>query len=116
MLMVILKLGCFFSKIRVSPTKKQTIPHLELLGALILAHLVKSVSLSLPTLNGTYLWTDYMTVLHWISNRKAWKQYVQHRVRELTDVMDRNFCQGVLNPAGYPLRGSGAKDLIKVTV
>ena len=43
------------SKTRVSPTKKQTIPYLELLGALILARLVKSVSSSLPTLNGTYL-------------------------------------------------------------
>ena len=103
------------SKTRVSPTKKQTIPRLELLGALILARLVKSVSSSLPTLNGTYLWTDSMTVLHWISNRKAWKQYVQHRVseiRELTDVMAWNFCPGVLNPADYPSRGLGAKDLI----
>ena len=56
-----------------------------------------------------YLWTDSMTVLHWISNRKAWKQYVQqHRVseiRELTDVMAWNFCLGVLNPADYPSKG-----------
>ena len=43
------------SKTRVSPTKRQSIPRLELLGALILTRLVRSLSASLPTLNGTSL-------------------------------------------------------------
>ena len=107
------------SKTRVAPTKRQTIPRLELLGALILARLVQSVSASLPVLNGTYLWTDSMTVLHWICNKKVWKQYVQHRVneiRELTDSSYWKYCPGMLNPADLPSRGLGAIDLINKTL
>ena len=107
------------SKTRVAPTKRQTIPRLELLGALILARLVQSVSASLPVLNGTYLWTDSMAVLHWICNKKVWKQYVQHRVneiRELTDSSYWNYCPGMLNPADLPSRGLGAIDLINKTL
>ena len=83
------------SKTRVAPTKKQTIPRLELLGALILARLVHCVVPCLPRLNSVYLWVDSMVVLHWIRNRRAWKQYVQNRVEEirrLTNGEDWKFC------------------------
>ena len=46
------------SKTRVAPTKKQTIPHLELLGVLILARLVHSVVPCLPRLYSVHLWVD----------------------------------------------------------
>ena len=109
------------SKARVSPTKRQTIPRLELLGAVILSRLIQSVSASLPTLNGTYmyLWTDSMTVLHWIRNKKVWKPYVQHRVneiREFTDVDCWNYCPGKLNPSDMPSRGLGVKELVNTTL
>ena len=104
------------SKTRVAPTKRQTIPQLELLRALILARLVQSVSASLPVLNGTYLWTDSMTVLHWICNKKVWKQYVQHRVNEIRELTDWNYCPGMLNPADLPSRGLGTIDLINKTL
>ena len=104
------------SKTRVSPTKRQTIPRLELLGAVILARLVQSVTSSLPLLNGTYLWTDSMTVLHWICNRKVWKQYVLHRVEEirrLTNPCNWNHCPGTQNPADLPSRGLSAGELLR---
>ena len=107
------------SKTRVSPTRKQTIPRLELLGALILAKLVHSVTSSLPVLNDIYLWTDSMTVLHWICNRKGWKQYVQHRVEEigkLTNPSNWNHCPGIQNPVDLPFHGLTADELLKNTL
>jgi len=107
------KLIC--AKTRVSPTKPQTIPRLELLGAVILARLVHTVLPLLPPLSGTALWTDSMTVLHWVRNRKNWKQYVQHRVneiRELTDSNSWNHCPGTQNPADLPSRGLTATELL----
>ena len=103
------------SKTRVAPTKKQTIPRLELLGALILARFVHSVVPSLPQLNSVHLWVDSMVVLHCIRNRRAWKQYVQNRVEEikgLTNGEDWNFCPGELNPADLPSRGVSAKEIV----
>ena len=73
-------------------------------GALILARLVQPVSESLPMLNGTSLWTDSMTILHWISNKKVWRQYVQHQlneIRESTDASDWRYFPEVLNPADF---------------
>ena len=57
-----------YAKTRVSPTKPQTIPRLELLEAVILARLVHTIVPLLPPLSGTTLWTDSMTVLHWVRN------------------------------------------------
>ena len=71
------------SKARVSPTKKQTMPRLELLGALILSRLVNTVSPLIPQIKNIYCWTDSMTVLHWIKNNQCYRQYVQYRVDEI---------------------------------
>lgn len=111
------KLNC--SKTRVSPTKRQSILRLELLGAVILARLAYTVIPSLPPLAGTKFWTDSMTVLHWIRNRKNWKQYVQHRVdeiRQLTDADNWNHCPGSQNPAELPSRGLSASELLTYTL
>ena len=59
------------SKTRVAPTKRQTIPRLELLGAVILARLMNAVHVALraylPDLRLFY-WTDSYTTLCWIHN------------------------------------------------
>lgn len=101
------------SKSRVAPMKRQTIPRLELLGALILARLVnklKSIGTEFPTV----LWTDSMTTLCWIKNERVWKQYVGHRVdeiRRLTSKDSWRHCPGEVNPADLPSRGLTAKEL-----
>jgi len=71
------------SKTRVVLTKKQTIPCSELLGALILARLVHSVLPCLPKMSNVHLWVDSMVILHWMHNKRAWKQYVQNHVEEI---------------------------------
>ena len=103
------------SKTRVAPLKRQTIPRLELLGALILARLINSLDLTEGNVK-TFYWTDSTTALCWIRNEKPWKQYVQHRVdkiRRLTSKNDWRHCPGKQNPADLPSRGTSAKDLTK---
>ena len=71
------------AKTRVAPIKQQTIPRLELLGALILARLLRSVIVQLKEVSQVYCWTDSMTVLQWIRNKHVYRQYVQNRIDEI---------------------------------
>ena len=107
------------SKARVAPIKRQSIPRLELLGATILARLMKTIEKSLVSLRippEVYYWTDSLTTLCWIRNNKVWKPYVQHRVEEIREHSDPThwrFVQGKLNPADLPSRGCNAEELSK---
>lgn len=58
------------SKTRVVPLKRQTIPRLELLGALILARLMNNLDLTRGNVK-TFCWTDSTTALSWIEKQKA---------------------------------------------
>ena len=101
------------SKSRVAPIKKQTIPRLELLGALILARLVNKLK-SLDIESPAVLWTDSMTTLCWIKNERVWKQYVGQRVEEIRRLIPKDswrHCPGEVNPADLPSRGLYAKEL-----
>ena len=71
------------SKSKVAPMTKQTIPRLELLGALSLARLVVKFKSSMAEVHKTVYWTDSMTALCWIKNQRIGKQYIQHRVDEI---------------------------------
>ena len=108
------------SKSRVSPIHKQSIPRLELLGAVILSRLMDNISASLESVFGTKLkcfyWTDSNVVLCWIQNVSIWKTYVQNRVNEIrktSSVSEWGFCPGKLNPADIPSRGMKSNDLVK---
>lgn len=69
------------AKTRVSPLQTQTVPRLELMGALILAKLVASVRDAMrDRVRECMCFTDSTIVLHWIKGTdKCWKPFVQNR-------------------------------------
>ena len=111
------------SKTRIAPIKEQTMPRLELLGALILSRLMESVCKSLENaLNTTlkrYFWVDSCVVLCWIRNEKIWTTYVQNRINEIrskSKVDEWGYCPGSMNPADLPSRGVKANTLVKASI
>ena len=79
------------SKTRVAPLGGQTIPRLELLGALILARLISHVAAALSEvvkIDRVHCWVDSTAVLYWIlGEQKQWKQFVQNRVVEIRSLV-----------------------------
>ena len=106
------------AKTRVSPLKTQTIPRLELLSALLLARLLKTVMCTLTTrltLQTPRCFTDLTISLCWIKGTdKDWKPFVQNRVleiRELLPVECWDHCSGKSNPADILSRGVSSSEL-----
>ena len=106
------------SKSRLAPLAKKTIPRLELLGALILARLMKYIGEVLKNslvIDRQYCWTDSLVTYYWIKGEgKVWRQFVQNRVDEIRSNIPANqwkFCPGTDNPADLPSRGVKATEL-----
>ena len=97
-----------------SCTKKQSIPCLELLGALILTRLVNSVLMYCPQKLKVTCWVDSTSTLFWIKNHHPWIQYILHRVNEIqrsSSVHQWGHCPRAVNPADLPSRGLDAEQL-----
>ena len=106
------------SKTRVAPLSSQTIPRLELLGAVILARLVTAVEGDLKCevpIKKITCWSDSEVALCWIKGvDKEWKQFVQKRVseiRRLLPVESWKHCPTDSNPADIPSRGMDSSQL-----
>ena len=101
------------SRLKEAPSKQQSIPPLELLGAGLMVKLVETIyRVMQEEFKGQviekYYWVDSMAVLCWVENCKPWVQYVHGRVNEILQHSIREqwfYCPGPLNPADLPSCG-----------
>ena len=107
------------SKTRVAPMKGETIPRLELLGAVLQARLVNTVLTAFDgtfKVDATFFWSDSQIALWWIWGvNKEFKQFIENRVveiRRLTKPTQGNHCPTESNPADICSRGSMTSKLI----
>lgn len=108
------------SRTRVAPITRATTPRVELLSALVLARLIKSVYQALqPTLkiSKTYCWLDSEIALWWTAGTgKKFKTFVQNRVREIQELASPETWRHVpslQNPADIASHGCEASELKK---
>lgn len=107
------------AKTRVSPLKKQSIPRLELLSAVLLARLMDTARSSLISqlnISSCHCYSDSHVALCWIRNTgRSWKPFVQNRVseiRKLFPVECWKHIPGIKNPADIPSRGTTPLELL----
>ncbi|KAF8778532.1 hypothetical protein HNY73_015246 [Argiope bruennichi] len=106
------------SKCRVASLKPLSLPHLELMGALLAARLAKEVSRVLsekiPATN--HFWTDSTIALSWIQGSSSrWKVFVANRVKEIQSLTNKDMwhhCPGKDNPSDLLTRGISADSLL----
>ena len=104
-------------KTRVSPSIKCTIPHLELLSALLLAKLVTSVQQALEcetTLSEPICFTDSKVALYWILGFNRESKVTSNR--SLTKPNNWFHCPGSDNPADIPSRGMIVSKLSRINL
>ena len=99
------------AKTRLPPLKKElTIPRLELTAARIAARLVATVKEALADfeIKEVFMWSDGGTVLHWLQRRGQYRQFVEHRVKEIEQLSRDSkwqYCPTAQNPADLGTRG-----------
>jgi len=104
------------SKVRVAPLKYQTIPRLELQGAVLVAKMASMLlkELDLPIMECFY-WTDSQLVVKYIQNdSRRFHTFVANRVSticELTDSQRWFHVPGKQNPADLLTRGEDPKSI-----
>ena len=106
------------AKSRIAPIGGETVPRLELLGALILARLMASADNALSMkleLRNCFYWSDSQIALWWIySENKTLKPFVQNRVLEIRGLSAPSqwfYCPSKINPADVLSRGAKASML-----
>ena len=91
--------------------KELPIPHLELLGCVLLSKVLKGVLVALKgrvSLDFVYYWSDFEVALCWVKEKgKYWKPWVENRVVSVRNITDKDswyHMSAVNNPADIPTR------------
>ena len=108
------KSDLIFSKTRLAPLKKITIPRLEMMCVVIGVRCLQYVKQQLKvTVVGSYLYTDSQCVLKWINSEKDLSVFVKNRVQEIKK--DGEIVFGYVstkeNPADVATRGADIQKL-----
>jgi len=96
------------AKAWVAPLKALTIPHLELMAALVAIRLMHFVLKAIPS-DIVYMWSDGQIVLHWIKSQKPLPVFVQHHTAEIQFLLSQanwSYCPKSENPADLLSRGT----------
>lgn len=106
-----------FSKSKLCPPKRLSIPRLELQAALISARITKFLITQIDLkFDAVYLWTDSTSVLQFLRNdSRKFKPFVGNRISEILDhttLQQWHFVSSTINPADTASRGSSINMLI----
>ena len=103
------KVNFLYSKTRVAPVRKITIPRLELIAVVIGIRSLNFVTRHLElNIKRRRLWTDSQCVWHWLVDKKPLSVFVENRLREIRKEKDISFdfVSTSQNPADIETRGA----------